>query len=187
MNNRKKIFFIVIAIPWIVVAITLVSNFIFNKSNFSLRSVINTSATNSYKKNYYIRNQERNAEYIVEQWHNGTSITLSIYDKNKNELLQIGGNLDTYIGLYDFNNDGLLDVYLFSVSKWPQQGIWLATTNGYKYINSNLRCVALYIIKFFSYANIYIGIILLFNVIWTIILLCFFAVFCKPKHTSSAK
>lgn len=171
MNKKITTIVIILMIPWGITILTFISNFYINKSKLSLQSVLNTSATKSYNKYYHVYNQERKVEYKFEQWHNGTSITLYVYDKQNNELLQVGGNIDTYIGLYDFNHDGFLDVYLFSTSIWPKKGIWLATTNGYRYINQNEKYRHLSIIKFFAYANIYLELMILFDVIWTVLLL----------------
>ena len=171
LRLRKTVFAFLVFTPWILAILVLMSNFVIDKSRFSLRSAFHTSATNAYKRYYYVSNQERNVEYSFEQWpYTESSITVSVFDNRNKELLSIGGKIGTYTGLYDFNKDGLLDVYLFSTSIWPQKGVWLATDDGYKYMNS-ANILEFHAVKFFAYANIYFLILLMGNFIWSVLIL----------------
>jgi hypothetical protein len=157
--------------PWILAILVLMSNFVIDESRLSLFSAFHTSITNPYKKYYYISNQERNVEYSFEQCqYTDGSITVSVFDNRNKELLSIGGKTGTYIGLYDFNKDGLLDIYLFSTSIWPQKGVWLATDDGYKYFAST-DTFEFHAVKFFAYANIYFLVLLATSFIWNVLIL----------------
>lgn len=55
------------------------------------------------------------------------SVELLLSNHVDNYVHRVGGKKGhTVIGMYDFNRDGLPDLYLFSSSRWPEQGVWLA-------------------------------------------------------------
>ena len=55
------------------------------------------------------------------------SVELLISDHTGKDVVRVGGKKGRIaIGMYDFNQDGLPDLYLFSASRWPEQGVWLA-------------------------------------------------------------
>lgn len=137
--------------PWLIIAIIYISNFFIDKSGLSLYVPFNTSITSDYKKEISVKNML--IEYSFENFPRGIGVEAKIMNSDRKLCLAVGGDENTYIGLYDFNDDGELDIYSFSISKWPTSGVWIKVDNNYVYYKfyDNFNYI---IIKMIAYLNI---------------------------------
>ena len=148
----RPILSICIIAPWLIIIMVYVSNSFIDKSGLTLYVPFNTSMTSDYKKEITIKNIL--IEYSFEHFPRGIGVEARIMNAERKLFLTVGGDENTYIGLYDFNNDGELDVYSFSSSKWPISGVWINADDNYIYhkFYDNFKYR---IIKIIAYFNIY--------------------------------